>query len=108
MATIRLYTKQSCAYCAQAKQLLQRKGLAYDELDLGSDPHAEAELVAQTGFRTVPQVFINEQFVGGFADLAKLSALGELDRMTQASPGTQHFRPLQRLVCDGDRRGGRS
>ncbi len=79
MATIRLHTKKSCAYCAQAKQLLQRKGLAYEEIDLGSDPDIEANLTAQTGFRTVPQIFINERFVGGFTDLAKLSALGELD-----------------------------
>ncbi|MBN8770290.1 MAG: glutaredoxin 3 [Thiobacillus sp.] len=81
MATIRLHTKKSCAYCAQAKQLLQRKGLAYEEIDLGSDPDIEANLTAQTGFRTVPQIFINERFVGGFTDLAKLSALGELDRL---------------------------
>jgi glutaredoxin 3 len=81
MATIRLHTKKSCAYCAQAKQLLQRKGLAYEEIDLGSDPDIEANLAAQTGFRTVPQIFINERFVGGFTDLAKLSALGELDRL---------------------------
>jgi len=81
MATIKLHTKKSCAYCAQAKQLLQRKGLAYEEIDLGSDPDIEANLTAQTGFRTVPQIFINERFVGGFTDLAKLSALGELDRL---------------------------
>jgi len=81
MATIRLHTKKSCAYCAQAKQQLQRKGLAYEEIDLGSDPDIEANLTAQTGFRTVPQIFINERFVGGFTDLAKLSALGELDRL---------------------------
>ncbi|MDP1925251.1 MAG: glutaredoxin domain-containing protein [Thiobacillus sp.] len=81
MATIRLHTKKSCAYCAQAKQLLQRKGLAYEEIDLGSDPDIEANLTAQIGFRTVPQIFINERFVGGFTDLAKLSALGELDRL---------------------------
>lgn len=81
MATIRLHTKKSCAYCAQAKQLLQRKGLAYEEIDLGSDTDIEANLTAQTGFRTVPQIFINERFVGGFTDLAKLSALGELDRL---------------------------
>lgn len=81
MATIRLHTKKSCAYCAQAKQLLQRKGLAYEEIDLGSDPDIETNLTAQTGFRTVPQIFINERFVGGFTDLAKLSALGELDRL---------------------------
>jgi glutaredoxin 3 len=89
MTTIRLYTKTSCAYCAQTKQLLQRKGLAYEEMDLGSDPHAEAELIAQTGFRTVPQIFINERFVGGFTELAKLGALGELDRVTQVLPGME-------------------
>lgn len=82
MSNIRIYTKRACAYCAQAKLLLQRKGLAYEEIDLGSDPGIEAILVAQTGFRTVPQIFINERFVGGFTDLAKLSALGELDCLT--------------------------
>lgn len=90
MATIRLHTKKSCAYCAQAKQLLQRKGLEYEEMELESDSSAEAELVAQTGFRTVPQIFINDRFIGGFTDLAKLSAIGELDSMAQASSGMQN------------------
>lgn len=79
MSTIRVYTKQACTYCVQAKKLLQRKGLAYEEIDLGSDPGVEANLTALTGFRTVPQIFINERFVGGFTELMKLSALGELD-----------------------------
>lgn len=79
MSTIRVYTKQACTYCVQAKKLLQRKGLAYEEIDLGSDPGVEANLTALTGFRTVPQIFINERFVGGFTELMKLNALGELD-----------------------------
>lgn len=85
MSTIRVYTKRACAYCLQAKQLLQRKGLAYEEIDLGSDPGAEANLTALTGFRTVPQIFINERFVGGFSDLAILSAAGELDCLAEVA-----------------------
>ena len=90
MTTIRLYTKKPCAYCVQAKQLLQSKGLAYEETDIGSDPRTETELIAQTGFRTLPQIFINDRFVGGFTELAKLSAAGGLDHMTQESHGMQN------------------
>lgn len=86
MSTIRVYTRRACSYCVQAKQLLQKKGIAYEEIDLGSDPGIESSLTALTGFRTVPQIFINDRFVGGFSDLAILSAAGELDRLAQVSP----------------------
>ena len=83
MANVTLYTKPTCPYCVAAKQLLDAKGVAYTDIlytSLNEDEHAE--LSAKTnGYRTVPQIFIGEQFIGGFDQMNKLNQQGELDTL---------------------------
>jgi glutaredoxin 3 len=78
MARVQVYTTASCPFCVRAKRLLQARGVPYDEIDVGGDPDARAELVRRTGRRTVPQIFIDGRAIGGFEELAALDARAEL------------------------------
>ena len=81
MKKIRVYSKDWCPFCDRAKALLKHKGLDFEEINLeGKAQEAEA-LFAETGFRTVPQIFIGEACVGGFQELAQLEQSGELDQL---------------------------
>lgn len=80
MATIEIYTKEWCPYCAKAKVLLTSKGLDYQAIDVTSDVLREQEMIRRSARRTVPQIFIGGQSIGGYDDLALLNATGELDR----------------------------
>jgi GrxC family glutaredoxin len=80
MADIQIYCKDWCPYCTMAKALLKAKGLSYREVDVTADRAAEQEMIARSGLRTVPQVFIDGESVGGYDALASLNASGELDR----------------------------
>lgn len=80
MATIEIYTKQWCPYCAKAKALLHSKGLSYNAIDVTEDETLQQEMVARSGRRTVPQLFLDGQSIGGYDDLANLNATGELDQ----------------------------
>ena len=81
MAKIEVYSKEWCPYCTKAKALLRSKQLEYEEHDITSDAKGEQDMIARSRRRTVPQVFIDEQSVGGYDDLAQLNATGELDRL---------------------------
>ena len=86
MANVKIYTASYCGYCHAAKHLLERKRIAFEEIDVTDDQEKRAWLVRETGRRTVPQVFIDGTAVGGFTDLVALDERGELDRMLQAGP----------------------
>ncbi len=75
---VTLYTTSVCPYCTSAKQLLQSRGVAFEEVDLSSNPTLRAELSEKTGMRTVPMVFIGDDCIGGYTELAALDASGEL------------------------------
>lgn len=79
MAQVVIYTTRICPYCVRAKQLLQRKGISYEEIDVSDDFDARRDLVARTGQRTVPQIFINAQPIGGCDELYALERAGRLD-----------------------------
>lgn len=82
MAKIEVFTKFFCPYCTRAKALLDRKGVAYQEIDLTTDRAGFDAMVARAGgARTVPQIFIDGKHVGGSDDLAALDARGGLDPM---------------------------
>lgn len=81
MSDITIYSRTSCVYCSLAKRLLKDRGLAFREIDLTAQPDIERELVARTGHRTVPQVFIDDRFIGGYAELAALNTRGQLTSM---------------------------
>jgi glutaredoxin 3 len=77
---IEIYTKDHCPYCVKAKLLLDKKDLNYVEIDVGNDPVKREELMLKSeGRRTVPQIFINNQPIGGCDDLYALEESGKLD-----------------------------
>ena len=77
--TITIYTSTSCPYCVQAKRLLTNKGVPYTEIDVTMDPALRQEMIASSGRRTVPQIFIDGRSIGGFDELYDLEQSGELD-----------------------------
>jgi glutaredoxin 3 len=81
VAEVVVYTTEYCGYCRRAKQLLDGKRVAYEEVDVTSDDARRAWLVETTGRRTVPQIFIAGRPVGGYDDLVALERRGELDRL---------------------------
>ncbi|MEK0082001.1 glutaredoxin 3 [Benzoatithermus flavus] len=80
MATVEIYTTPLCPYCVRAKRLLEKKGVDFIEIDLWQEPGRREEMVRRAaGRRTVPQIFINGQAMGGSDDLHALDAAGKLD-----------------------------
>jgi glutaredoxin 3 len=85
MARVEIYTSPFCGYCHRAKQLLRQKGVAYSEIDVMADSAKRQEMVVRAhGGRTVPQIFINEQHIGGCDDLYALDQQGGLDPLLAA------------------------
>lgn len=85
MASVTLYTTQLCGYCSAAKRLLDRKGIAFTEIDVAAAPDRRAEMVRRSqGGRTVPQIFIDDTPIGGFDELSALDRAGRLDAMLAA------------------------
>lgn len=77
-----IYTTPTCPYCIRAKSLLDSKGVNYENIDLSKElPQVRTELTERTGSRTVPQIFINDQFVGGCDDIHALDREGKLDQL---------------------------
>ena len=81
-----MYTKQWCPFCAKTKALLRAKGLEWSELDVTRDEALQAEMVERSGRRSVPEIFLGGELVGGYDDLARLNATGELDRRLGREP----------------------
>ena len=79
MKPVRIYTLRSCPYCVRAKSLLDRKKVRYQEQDVTLDYEGRARISSTTGHRTFPQIFIGEEFVGGYDELAALERAGILD-----------------------------
>jgi glutaredoxin 3 len=86
MAKIEMYTTPFCGYCARAKSLLEKKGAAYEEMDVMMDEKKRSEMRERAKRSTVPQIFINGQHIGGSDELAALEQAGTLDAML-AQPG---------------------
>lgn len=74
-----MYTTPFCGYCAAAKSLLKKKGVDYEEINISGDAAMREKMVSITGRTSVPQIFINDEHVGGFDDMAALDSAGELD-----------------------------
>jgi glutaredoxin 3 len=82
MPSITIYTKSSCPYCHAAKDLLLRKGAAFEELSVDGSRELQAAMSKRAGGRrTVPQIFIGEHHIGGCDDLYELDHRGELDQL---------------------------
>ena len=85
MSPVKMYTTGVCPYCVRAKQILQAKGVQQiEEVRIDLDPEQRAHMMAITGRRTVPQIFIGETHVGGCDDLIALDGCGGLMPLLQA------------------------
>ena len=86
MARIEIYTSPFCGYCHRAKHLLRQKGVTFSEIDVVMDTAKKQEMIARAkGGYTVPQIFINEQHIGGCDDLYALDQQGGLDPLLARS-----------------------
>ncbi len=84
---ITMYATGWCPYCARARALLERKGVAWTEVDVEAEPERRAEMITRSGRRTVPQIFIGDRPVGGSDDLYELDRKGELDPLLRPTGG---------------------
>jgi glutaredoxin 3 len=76
---ITLYTTKYCGYCVAAKRLLDRRGLAFEEIDVSNDYGLRQSVSKRAGnYRTVPMIFIDDEFIGGYDELAVLDRRGKL------------------------------
>jgi glutaredoxin 3 len=79
MQTVTMYTTAVCPYCMRAKQLLKQRGVeSIQEIRIDTDPAQRDAMMARTGRRTVPQIYIGDTHVGGFDDLSALDGKGGL------------------------------
>ena len=69
MKTVIIYSTATCPYCVRAKQLLQAKDLVYKEIRVDLDDTERDKMIALSGRRTVPQIFIDDKHIGGYDDL---------------------------------------
>ena len=83
-ARVQVYSTNYCGYCVRAKQLLSRLAIPFEEIDVSEDQSKRDWLVAETGQRTVPQIFIDGRPIGGYTDLAELERAGGLKTLFAA------------------------
>lgn len=79
MAKVVMYCTEVCPYCVRAEQLLKKRGVTeIEKIRIDLNPEQRDLMVAKTGRRTVPQIYIGDHHVGGFDDMAELDSQGEL------------------------------
>ena len=78
-ADVLMYATAHCPYCTAARDLLERRGIPFREIDVAADAKARREMTARSRRQTVPQIFIGGRHVGGYDDLAALDRSGQLD-----------------------------
>ncbi|MFQ6132354.1 MAG: glutaredoxin 3 [Armatimonadota bacterium] len=88
MAKVEMYSIEQCPFCVDAKALLDEKGVAYVDHDISDwpDEKLNAKMMELTGRKTVPQIWINGEHIGGCEDLQALDRTGELDRKLGLAP----------------------
>jgi glutaredoxin 3 len=85
MPRITVYSGPGCPYCDRAKALLKKKGAAFEDINVRADPAKLEEMMTKSGGKkTIPQIFINDQHIGGCDDLYALDAKGGLDPLLAA------------------------
>lgn len=85
MAKVIIYTKDHCPYCKMAKELLSARHVTFEEIRIDLDESKRDEMMRLSQRRTVPQIFINDQPIGGYDDLAALAKSGNLDGLLNQS-----------------------
>jgi glutaredoxin 3 len=84
MSSVTIYTSEPCASCSGAKQLLKKRGIEYEEINLSMDPDGRAELARTTGMYTFPQIVIGSYTLGGFDELRVADYTGKLNQLLAA------------------------
>lgn len=80
--SVTIYTRMLCPYCSQAINLLKSKQVTFNEIDAGFSPSKREEMIERSnGNSTFPQIFVGNQHIGGFDDLALLERQGKLDKL---------------------------
>lgn len=83
MSDVLMYSTAWCGFCSRAKRLLTGKGVEFVTIDLDAEPARRAEMIQRSGQRTVPQIWINGEHVGGCDELYALERNGCLDKILQ-------------------------
>ncbi|HEY4429249.1 MAG TPA: glutaredoxin [Solirubrobacteraceae bacterium] len=84
MHQITVYTTDPCSFCTRVKGLLSARGVQFAEVNLSKDPDGRAELVRLTGMMSFPQVLVNGELLGGFAELHAAAESGRLEELLAA------------------------
>jgi glutaredoxin 3 len=85
MSEITVYTTEPCSFCARVKGLLQAHGLSFSEVNLSKDPEGRMELARRTGMMSFPQVLVDGELLGGYAEMLSAAESGRLDALTQTA-----------------------
>jgi glutaredoxin 3 len=88
MPKVVMYTTSWCPYCRAAKSLFAAKKIQFTEIDVTQEPKLRFDMERLSGRRTVPQIFIDGNPIGGYDDASRLDASGELDRLLNVTPET--------------------
>ena len=81
MNKVQIYTSSYCPYCIRAKQLLDSKGVEYDEVNLDKNPEKKLETMQMFNWRTVPIILIGDELIGGYDQLVSLERSKKLDEL---------------------------
>jgi len=81
MPYIEVYSTPNCPFCVSAKELLKSKNLNYEEIDVSDDIDSLQKMMKLSGLRSVPQIFINNESIGGYEELSKMNAEGDLPHL---------------------------
>src|SRR3954464_2778851 len=85
MADITVYSTDPCSFCSRAKELLQRRGYEYEEINLSNHPAGRAKLVELTGMFSFPKIVIDGEVVGGFREFVQADASGRLKELAASA-----------------------
>jgi glutaredoxin 3 len=85
MAAVTVYTTDPCSFCLRAKQLLDARGIEYDEVNLAKDPTGRTELLERTGMMSFPQVLVGDELIGGFQETIAADRSGRLAELLKAA-----------------------
>jgi len=85
MSQVTVYTTEPCSFCTRVKGLLHARGVDFAEINLSKDPEGRVELARQTGMMTFPQVLVDDQLVGGWAEVQAAEQDGHLDQLLLGS-----------------------
>ena len=84
MPKIIVYSTDPCSFCARAKELLQKRGISYEEINLAKDPAGREHLLARTGMLSFPQIIVGDDVLGGFRELVMADQSGRLEELAAA------------------------